>query len=663
MSASTFSHARIWVRISVAAAFLALSGAGSALAAPAQRGYELVSPPDTGPSIPNAGSLGATGGWDCFETYLATSDGENVIFTNGSPPEGGASNGIRNLYESHRTDSGWKSESKSATGAQTTYPAGGLCTSPDHQYSTLLTGEAPFEQGTLGQNSSYIRTPEGSYVLVGAGGIGTDPKANIKWISDNGSHVVFTSQKRLEPQAPEGIGSASGAEGEPAVNAVYDRTPLGLRVVSLLPSGLAPSPATESTFYRAASADGTSVVFEVVKNDGSSILYERRGENPAVPIVTSAAVGTYRYAGVSSDGGRVTYVKKGPESPSAFPIRGSIYSFDASTQSSVPVTLGSEAAVVNVSDDGSAIYFTSNEALPGSGENGLGQSAQPASPNLYVWRLPTEEVRYVATVSPADVKGDASAEGDLVEWVRAVARAQQDVNTGRRNATSRTTPDGSVFVFQAHGNITGYDSESHVEIYRYDSASGDLSCISCPPEGTSPASDALLAKNQDGPFEAFADLTRLPNVSVDGHKVFFTTADPLVTGDVNELRDVYAWEDGILSLVSSGKGSLPSLLYAMSANGRDVFFLTADQLVPQDTSPVVSIYDAREGSSGFPLPPPPPSEVLPSPSGPPAEPAGGSEVASGPPNPRPRHVGHCKKHHKTKHCVKKHHRRKGGKSR
>jgi len=625
--------------------------AGSATALLAERGYELVSPPDTGPFTPDAASIGGADGWSCFETYLATKDGEGAIFTSGSPPAGGASNGIRNLYEARRTASGWVTESKSAAGNQSSHPEGGLCLSSDHQFSTLLTGEAPLEQGSLGENSSYVRTPAGTYVLAGAGSIGTEPKANIRWISAGGAHMILTARKRLEPEAPVGVGAGTGAElGEPAINAIYDRTPSGLEVVSLLPSGLAPDPASETTFYRASSADGTSVVFEVVKGDGSATLYEHRGGGPTASIVTGSPVGKYRYAAISTNGGRVTYVAEGPESPT-FPVRGSIYSFDAASQATHPVTVGSEAAVVNVSDDGSSIYFTSEEALPGSGQNSLGQTPSPDSPNLYVWTAGTEEINYVATVAPVDVEGDISTAENLTEWIRTVARPQQTATAGRRNATSRTTPDGSVFLFQSRGNVSGYDSGGHAEIYRYDRSNGSLVCISCPPAGAE--SDALLQRDTGGPLVAFNSLARLQNVTDDGRLAVFTTNDALVEEDVNETTDVYEWEGGEVALVSSGQSSLPSLLYAMSADGRDVFFVTTDRLVPQDPSSVVSIYDAREGSTGFPLPPPAaPSLPLASPA-PPNEPAIGSEGDLGTGNLKPKRSSRCKKHHGKRCCHKK----------
>lgn len=589
-------------------AFLALLVVGvntplpAAAALPDGRAYELVSPPDTGSVTPLAAAMGSSDGFDCFETDLATPDGERVTFNSDiGGLEGLAGNGVLNLYEAFRTPSGWVTESKSATGQQTTHPDGGLCLSSDHEYSTLLTGGEPFDKGSLvinGKETSYFRKPDGSFVLAGEGDAGTDQKANIKWISDGGRHIILTSKVRLESNAPTGVGGkTSYITAEPAVNAVYDRTPPGLKVLSLLPNGQAPNSATETTFYRGASTDGSSIVFEVIKSTGPATLYEHSGEGPTVPIASGAATGDYRFGAISADGRRVVYLEEGPAGTSS-PPRGSIYLFDASTATSVPVTAGAEAAIINVSKDGQRIYFTSDESLSGSGANPLGATAEAGAPNLYAWDAETESAHYVATVAPADIE---TVEENLTEWMRTVANSQQGALVGRMEDPSRTTPDGSVFIFQASGNVTGYDSGGHSEVYRYDGTSDELVCMSCP-EGAA-TGNAFLQKGAIPPTIGLSALARIDNVSTDGRTVFFMTGDALVPDDTNEEVDVYEWEGGAVSLITSGKSPVPALLYGMSASGRDVFFLTNDQLVPQDISSVVSLYDARIGG-GFPAPGP-----------------------------------------------------------
>jgi len=103
-------------------------------------------------------------------------------------------------------------------------------------------------------------------------------------------------------------------------------------------------------------------------------------------------------------------------------------------------------------------------------------------------------------------------------------------------------------------------------------------------------------------------------MSADGVRVFFDTPDPLVPQDINGKRDVYEWEEqgvgscpvghtgGCVYLVSSGAGPSESFFVDNSESGSDVFFATADELVPGDTDHGYDIYDARVGG-GFPQPP------------------------------------------------------------
>jgi hypothetical protein len=102
----------------------------------------------------------------------------------------------------------------------------------------------------------------------------------------------------------------------------------------------------------------------------------------------------------------------------------------------------------------------------------------------------------------------------------------------------------------------------------------------------------------------------------DDGRVFFDSSDALVPGDVNGKEDVYEWEvDGLgqnvyeyrggqVYLISTGKSYRNSYLIGSSENGSDVFFTTAEQLVPQDTDTQRDVWDARV-DGGFPAPAPP----------------------------------------------------------
>jgi hypothetical protein len=115
------------------------------------------------------------------------------------------------------------------------------------------------------------------------------------------------------------------------------------------------------------------------------------------------------------------------------------------------------------------------------------------------------------------------------------------------------------------------------------------------------------------PDFAAEDGTR--SISADGAVAIFETAAPLVSSDTDGAVDVYEWEEegrggcreaaGCVSLISSGVSTTGSNRAILSASGRDVLFPTAEGLVPGDSDGVRDLYDAREGG-GFPYEPPEP---------------------------------------------------------
>jgi hypothetical protein len=622
------------------------------------RAYELVTPPDTNGRLPTATGIG-TG--DGFETDLFSpggpGGGPNLIFetVGGSLPGAGGTGAINgDVYQAERGATGWGVSAAEPSGAESQAPSPGGY-SADHRYSFWTTGGGGVnDQGSLvinGKETHYERLPDGSFALIGTGDTGeVDPQARGRWITPGATHLIFTSPVQLAQNAPPRDTAAA------ETGTVYDRTSDGVTsVVSLLPEDIPPASATEIT-YGGASADGSAVAFMV-----GTTLYEHRDQ-----ATLRVEEGSPVFAGISRDGNRVFFVKGG-----------NIFAFDADEGTTTPIGSGGESTVVNVSADGSHVLFVSLKRLGGQGKSG--------KDNLYVWS--DGAVRFIGTLEHIDVTGQEEGVsgffvGGLGLWTTyAFGRVGPDA--GPANDPSRSTADGRFFVFQSRANLTGYDSEGHPEVYRYDSQEGSLMCVSCNPTLAAAVSGGQLESlsasgNQFAPGNSLAPTH---NITEDGQEVFFETKDALAPGDVDGAQDVYEWvaeggggcaqPDGCLSLVSSGHSAAADYLYAVSHDGHDVFFRTGDRLLPVDSDATPSIYDARVGG-GFPEGEPSPCQdeaCRGSATSPPSLPEIASSGMSGTP---PRHRCHGKASRRDRgrrvHCKKahrrhRHHKHRGGGSR
>jgi DNA-binding beta-propeller fold protein YncE len=616
---------------------------GPSAALPDCRAYELVTPSDTNGISPLFQPSGAAGG---FTTSASTESGGSLLFNlAGGALAGTQATGSFDLYDSRRGASGWASTLASPTAAETSLVAGGGV-SADHGYSFWnVRGAGTFSAG------NYLRMPDGSLRLLGQGSLASDPSALGRWISPGGGHVIFTSETQLEPNAPETVGCClfgffQVSVNEP-VNAVYERTSTGSEVLSLLPGNVTPPPGS-ATFYRGASADGSAVVFNV---DGT--MYVRRN-GTTTPIVTTSEPADVLFEGASRDGDKVFYLLG--DIPG-----GQLFQFDVNTQLTTQITPAADIKVVNISADGSHVYFLSGEQLDGS-EGTLG------APNLYVFDGAT--TRFIAELSP----GDSAPTGRrrLIGWPLTMGVPEQVNGLGAGIDPSRSTPDGSVFVFESRTKLTSYDSGGHLEIFRYSTLNDSLVCVSCSPSGDPALSDAVLqgTSAEQEPGTPTKTLARIHNVTDDGKSVFFMSSDALVPEDDDGSQDVYEWRGGRLSLISfPHSAGTNEWLFSMTPDGHDVFFVSRDSLIAGKQDGAAAIYDARigggfaAGSTRIPCL----GDACQASSSPPATPSlVGSASFSGPGNvnskPKPRcrkrrakqcacekrHIGRCRNHHKKK---------------
>jgi hypothetical protein len=571
------------------------------------RAYELVTPPDTnGRFIASINTFRLVKPYDLFPTDLGSPMRDSFVYmTYASPlvaPSEG--NGFFDVYEALRGSEGWQTVRRiTPSGVDrpiVTLP-GGL--SADHLYSFANN-----------QNVDFLIAPDNSLELTGVGNLGTEPYAQGRYISEDGKHVIFSTGEnfmqsvwcsgcevfKLEADAaPTGTGT------------IYDREADGeTRVVSLLP-GDVPQNAGEEAFYQGTSKNGAVVAFKI---NGS--LYVRVNNEKTLKV----ADGTPTFAGLSDDGDKLFYLAGGTTDA------GTIHRFDTSSSEDVAANASTDAEIVNVSADGSHVYFISPSKLDGT-EGTVGQ------PNLYVWGGAAPE--YITTVAPSDL---VTTSGDLLDlpaltnwtdWV--VAPTDNGGEKGPGADSSRTTPNGEVLVFESRAQLTPYDNaeadaadcgnpeeagEGCTEIYRYDDSSKNLICLSCDSLPGSTNKDASLQK----PALVNPPMA-IHNVTDDGSRVFFETAETLVGRDTDGVNDIYEWKQGAPSaeLISSGKSTEfsvpqgveapavppPNLLFSVTPDGEDAFFLSQDALVPRSgVGGVSAVYDARIGG-GFEEPTPP----------------------------------------------------------
>lgn len=269
-------------------------------------------------------------------------------------------------------------------------------------------------------------------------------------------------------------------------------------------------------------------------------------------------------------------------------------------------------AYAYAAQSGSVVYFESVSRLTAS-------APATSAPKMYAFELASERLTYLPQVMTHDAPVIASPDGEtflyldteaspwqLVEWSDGTVTTVATL-PGRAGTflPARASQDGEVFLFTTSAAIKGPHGEAfnnggaYSEIYRYAVAStpglaGQLTCVSCAPSGVQAAGDATFTNDAERSLNAPRESS---GMSSSGAQVFFQTATPLVSRAINHKVDVYEWSDGVVRLISSGTSPLNSYLLDNSASGEDVFFATAQGLVPQDTDGAYDVYDARMGAA------------------------------------------------------------------
>jgi hypothetical protein len=301
--------------------------------------------------------------------------------------------------------------------------------------------------------------------------------------------------------------------------------------------------------------------------------------------------------------------------------------------------------VLGASEGGTQLYLVAQGVLADN-ENGNGEHAEAGRDNLYELQYDGKEWTrtFIATLSSEDSP----------EW--------SDTVPDTASLTARVSPDGQYLAFMSSASLTGYDNIDQnsgtrdEEVYLYDADGSSLRCVSCNPSGGRPVGVLDTVESGEG-LGLLVDRRKvwvghwlagnIPGwtaqsiesalfqsryLSNEG-RLFFNSADPLVAGVATRTRkehignaevevgveNVYEYEPegmgscqspsgGCVALISSGSSDRESAFLEATPSGDDAFFLTAAQLVPQDTDTADDVYDARVCTQASPCltPPSPP---------------------------------------------------------
>ena len=603
-----------------------------ALKLPDCRAYEMVSPAQTG-------GQDATLPRPAWKPRAAVSGEALTYSSRGSfaEPTGG---NVENQYLSRRGPEGWTTQSITPlrdplqTESRTSYE--GDAFTPELTEGIASTND-PLVEGAPGgkkegENGLYLADlRSGSYEYVAS--VGTETFAF--GVSSDLSRIMLQHSEWIDGSI---VPVMVSNEGEAISGTVGEEGPASLA-------------AEKKDLWQAVSSDGSRVYFtspETEEEPGVAQLFVRVNVGqPQSPIALNsggectvaadactvevsasqrflhanpAGIQPTRYWGASADGSKVFFTSNaeltedaytGPDGNGA-----NLYEYDLESGKLTDLTgettdsTGNGAAVqgvVQISEEGQYVYFVANGVLT-STANARGEYAKPGncepegkgvSCNLYVSHE-GGPARFIATL----------AAGDSFDWDGGELWKANEAGPGVNTAV--VNPSGARLAFVSSSELTGYDNQQAAhgacegegglcsEVFLYDAESQGLVCASCDPTGARPVGPSSLSAVQH-----VYGLYRERDLLEDG-ALFFDSSDALVPHASDGRQNVYEYEDGHVYAISNVAGGFESFFMDASASGKDVFFATSDQLLPQDRSDSVVVWDARV-DGGFPAPPAAPS--------------------------------------------------------
>lgn len=617
-------------------------------AAPAERGWEMVSPFD---KDPNAKAQEYQ--LENEPEYQVAPSGDRVFYLLAHGTAGSTVGG-QSKFLATRGDSGWSSVQMTPAltadvpmGAGTAFSGRFGYMSPDLDCGVLAARElltpdsSPVVRDHNGSNL-FRRNPDGGYDWL------TPEPSNATLTIDPNEHSWGWDVRGVSPDCANVVFETRYRFGGVNNSGVYRSHGGVLSDVAVRPDGSAAPSArvgSSATFHRAVSADASHVYFQAVSNDGNDsgrqALYLHREGQATVKVSGSETATVNRGAAfqiASTDGERVAFManygltassSSGPVATACTnlpPQPCALYVYDVATGDLVDISATADAAntngatvggVLGASDDMSRIYFAAQgQLVPGEGRTyaqniANGTNSQDSTYNVYLYTA-GEGLSYVG----------------LVTRFNLFTANQGNVTVGAQYKTSQVTPDGRTLVFVSAADNVGYDSGGIAQAYLFSADSGEVGCVSCRRDGERPvlldldlATTSLTDEELSQPIvfrNGERTLSEMRVISDDGSRVVFAMHDALAAGAVEGNQNIYLWDRGTLTVLDTGRAPTSTIYFladqrelsphviGMSPSGDDVFIRTPSDLVAQDGDGAKDVYDYRVGG-GFPAPPPEPA--------------------------------------------------------
>jgi DNA-binding beta-propeller fold protein YncE len=531
--------------------------------------------------------------------HAVSSDGSRVYFTSpGATEEGG---GVGGLYL--RENAEQEQSPLTATGQAS---GTGTLTAGSPEVSSLVAGTVTvFARAGSTEVSLEGNAPVGTFA-VGDPVTGAFIEGGTTITAINGGHFTLSQPITGNEVGGSGDDPAEGFQistGGPAPFAV-GQTITGAGI----PPGttIKEAKAGELTLSKEAGSSGSDVALHA----GGECTEPTKActievSAPQRALANPAGTQPARYWGASADGSKVFFTSNAELTEDAYTGSAgqgaNLYEYDLATGQLNDLTgeatdsTGNGAAVqgvVQISEDGSYVYFVATGALKGEHEEDL-RNASGAEPveegdNLYVSHEGGAPV-FIATL----------AAGDGSDWDERGVEGGPEINTAVVN------PGGTRLAFLSTKELTGYDNrdantgDPDAEIFLYEAGTGSPPvCASCNPTGARPVGPSSFA-SVEFVGEGSAQYRRR-NLLEDG-TLFFDSSDALVPHASDGRQNVYEYEEGHVYPISNVAGGGESFFLDASPSGQDVFFGSANKLLPQDTGDNVDVWDARK-DGGFPFP-------------------------------------------------------------